>query len=164
MDAVPPDRWSSKSPCQEWVARDIVVHVVGNQRGLLARLAGAEPQPIGESDDVVAAWHDASSAIESALDDPEQAAAPVPGPMGDMPLEQMVGRFMCMDMLVHTWDLARATGLDEGLDTDAVGHAYEAMKPMDAMIRQPGVFGPKIDPPAGADLQTEFLSFLGRTV
>jgi len=164
VDAVPADRWSSQSPCQEWAARDVVVHVVSNHRGLLAGVAGAEPQPVGDADDVVAAWHDASSAIESALDDPEKAATLVPGPMGQIPLEQMVGRLMCMDVLVHTWDLARAAGLDEGLDADAVGHAYEAMKPLDAMIRQPGVFGPKIDPPAGADLQTEFLSFLGRTV
>jgi hypothetical protein len=35
---------------------------------------------------------------------------------------------------------------------------------MDAMIRQPGVFGPKIDPAEGDDLQTEFLKFLGRAV
>jgi uncharacterized protein (TIGR03086 family) len=113
---------------------------------------------------VVAAWHDANRAIESALDDPEKAATLVPGPIGQMPIEQMVGHFMCMDVLVHTWDLARAAGLDEALDSDAVGRAYEAMKPMDAMIRQPGVFGPKVDPPGGSDLQTEFLSFLGRTV
>jgi hypothetical protein len=32
------------------------------------------------------------------------------------------------------------------------------------MLRQPGAFGPKVDPPAGADLQTEFLCFLGRRV
>ena len=38
------------------------------------------------------------------------------------------------------------------------------MKPMDAMIRQPGVFGPKVECAADADTQTQFLSFLGRKV
>jgi hypothetical protein len=33
---------------------------------------------------------------------------------------------------------------------------------MDAMIRQPGIFGPKLDPPPGADEQTQLLYFLGR--
>ena len=33
---------------------------------------------------------------------------------------------------------------------------------MDVMIRQPNVFGPKLEPPPGVDLQTEFLYFLGR--
>jgi len=43
-----------------------------------------------------------------------------------------------------------------------VAHAYEGIKPMDAMLRRPGVFADKIVPPEGADLQTEFLCFLGR--
>jgi len=68
------------------------------------------------------------------------------------------------DVLVHTWDLARALGGDEHLDQDAVGHAYEGLKPMDAMIRMPGVFDAKIAAPADADIQTQFLNFLGRTV
>src|ERR1700722_2307711 len=42
------------------------------------------------------------------------------------------------------------------LDEDCVSRAYEGRKPMDAMIRQPNVFGPKLDPPTGANLQTEF--------
>jgi hypothetical protein len=67
-----------------------------------------------------------------------------------------------MDLLVHTWDLARTIGADERLDEDSVRQAYEALKPMDAMIRQPNFFGPKLDPPNDADLQTEFLYFLGR--
>jgi hypothetical protein len=33
---------------------------------------------------------------------------------------------------------------------------------MDAAIRQPGVFGPKLAPPADADEQTQLLYFLGR--
>lgn len=59
-------------------------------------------------------------------------------------------------------DVARTVGANERLDEDSVRHAYEALKPMDAMIRQPNVFGPKLEPPPGADLQTEFLYFLGR--
>ncbi|MFZ0121265.1 MAG: hypothetical protein WAN20_03420 [Pseudonocardiaceae bacterium] len=56
----------------------------------------------------------------------------------------------------------RATGLDERINADAVGHAYEGLKPMDAMMRGPGMFKDKVTPPPGADLQTEFLCFLGR--
>jgi hypothetical protein len=55
-------------------------------------------------------------------------------------------------------------GGDEKLDADAVSGAYSGLKPLDAMIRRPGVFGPQVDAPAGADEQAELLSFLGRTV
>ena len=82
--------------------------------------------------------------------------------MGDMPASQIIGRFLASDVLVHTWDLARAVGGDERLDATAVTQAYSGLKPMDAMIRQPGVFGPKVEPAADADEQEEFLNFLGR--
>jgi len=76
----------------------------------------------------------------------------------------LIGRLIATDVLVHTWDLARAVGGDERLDLAAVSDAYSGLKPMDEMIRRPGVFGPKIEPPAHADEQTEFLCFLGRRV
>ena len=50
------------------------------------------------------------------------------------------------------------------LDQDAVGHAFEGLKPVDAMLRREGVFGEKVEPPEGADQQTQLLCFLGRQV
>ncbi len=154
--------WSAASPCEGWVARDIVAHVVGGHRRLLAGPDG--PAELGADEDVVEAWTSATTGLHAALLDPERAAATLQGPFGPMPLEQLVGRLICTDTLVHTWDLARATGQNEALDADAVAGAYEGLKPLDAMIRNPGFFGPKIDTPEGADLQTEFLQFLGRAV
>ena len=57
-----------------------------------------------------------------------------------------------------------AVGGDEQLDADAVSGAYSGLKPMDAMIRMPGVFGPKVESAPDASEQTQFLNFLGRTV
>lgn len=56
---------------------------------------------------------------------------------------------MTMDLLVHTWDLARAMGADERLDEEIVREAFEALKPMDAMIRQPNVCGPRLEAAPG---------------
>jgi hypothetical protein len=33
--------------------------------------------------------------------------------MGQIPLDQQVGRFSTPDVLIHTWDLAKAAGIDE---------------------------------------------------
>jgi uncharacterized protein (TIGR03086 family) len=94
--------------------------------------------------------------------DPEALAKELDGPTGKMSAEEIIGRYVTMDVLVHTWDLARSVNADEHLDEDSVRRAYEALRPMDEMIRQPGVFAPKLEAPADADLQTEFLYFLGR--
>ncbi len=160
--AMTPDKWEAQSPCELWNARDVVAHVVENHRGVVAGVRGGEPKPLGADEDPKHAWEDVSRAIAEITGDPEEAAKEIDGPVGKMPAGQLIGRFVTMDLLVHTWDLARAVGADEQLDADSVHYAYEALKPMDAMIRQPNVFGPKLEPPAGADTQTEFLYFLGR--
>ncbi len=61
----------------------------------------------------------------------------------------MIDRFVTVDPLVHTWDLARAFGADARLDEDAVRRASHSIRPMDAMIRRPNLFGPGLDPPDG---------------
>ena len=162
VQATPPDSWNGGSPCTEWKARDVVAHVVDNHRRLIAEVAGVESKPMTADEDPKAAWTSAYATMRELTEDPEAMARSVQGPMGPMPLEQMLPQFVCMDMLVHTWDLARAVGGDERLDEESVQDAYETLKPMDTMIRQPNVFGPKLDPPPGADVQTEFLYFLGR--
>lgn len=162
VQAAPPDSWNSQSPCTEWKARDIVAHVVDNHRRLIAEVAGGEPKPMAPDDDPKAAWASVYDAMRNLTADPEAMARSVQGPVGPMPLGQLVPRLVCMDMLVHTWDLARAVGGDERLDEESVRIAYETLKPMDEMMRQPNVFGPRLDPPPGADVQTEFLYFLGR--
>ena len=104
----------------------------------------------------------ASRTVDEITGDTEALAREVDGPTGMMAVGEIIGRFVTMDLLVHTWDLARTVGADEHLDRDAVRRAYDELKPMDAMIRRPNVFGPKLEPPPGSDLQTEFLYFLGR--
>ncbi len=160
--AVTPDKWDAQSPCERWRARDVVAHVVEGHRGVIAAVRGGDSTPLGADDNPKEAWEEASRAIDEITADPEALAKEIDGPTGRMPAGEIIGRFVTMDLLVHTWDLARTVGADERLDEDIVRDAYEALKPMDAMIRQPNVFGPKQEPPPGADLQTEFLYFLGR--
>ena len=160
--AVAPDQWGAQSPCEQWTARDIVVHVVQNHRGVIASVRGGESEPLGADEDPKQAWESASRAISEITGDPESVGKEIEGPTGKMPAGQIIGQFMTMDVLVHTWDLARTIGADERLDEESVSRAYEALKPMDAMIRQPLIFGPKLEAPTDADVQTEFLYFLGR--
>ncbi len=158
------DKWAAPAPCEGWTARDVAAHVIDSQRGIVAAFDGVEPQPLPADADPKAAWNESYTALLDRLADPDNLQKQVPGPMGPMPAEMIIGRLMASDVLIHTWDLARATGQDERLDQDAVEHAYAGLKPVEAMIRRPGVFGPAVEPPDGADLQTEFLCFLGRTV
>ena len=157
------DRWASPSPCDDWTARDVVAHVGNNLNRVSAGMSGGEPHEIGADEDISSAWAQSRDSFLGALPNAD-LATPMPTPFGPMPAEQFIGRFICTDVLVHTWDLARAVGADETLDSTAVEAAYSGLKPMDAMIRMPGVFGAKVEPQPGCSTQTEFLNFLGRTV
>lgn len=164
VHGAPADSWANQTPCEQWTARDVVTHVGNNLFGIAAGLGGGgEARQISPDEDIVSAWDDARERFLSALPTADFSTN-LPGPFGPMPAEELIGRLISTDVLVHTWDLARAVGGDEKLDEGAVSGAYAGLKPMDEMIRRPGVFGPKIEPPAGADEQTKFLCFLGRRV
>lgn len=162
VKAVAPEQWDLQSPCEKWKARDIVAHIVEGHRGVIAAVRGGESTPLGPDEDPKKAWEDASRAMDEIAGNPEEIAKEMDGPTGKMPAGEIINRFVTMDVLVHTWDLARTVGADERLDADSVQRAYDTLKPMDAMIRMPNVFADKIEPPPGADVQTEFLYFLGR--
>jgi hypothetical protein len=81
----------------------------------------------------------------------------------DMPGAQLLG-FRVGDLLVHSWDLARAIGADESLDPEVVAVVATNIEPMRPFIGQVGMFG---DGPSGtldksADAQTALLDLMGR--
>jgi uncharacterized protein (TIGR03086 family) len=163
VDHVPAGAWDSPSPCEGWVARDIVGHLVDWISAFPLSRAGVDP-PAGPpvADDPVGGWHALDDVIRTALADPAVASRPMDTPMGPVTFEQAVTTFCLPDILVHTWDLARATGLDERLDAGEVHQLLEGIQPMDAVIRQSGQYGPRVEVPDDADEQTKLIAFTGR--
>lgn len=163
LEHLPPTAWPAQTPCTEWTVRDLVTHVVGVHRRVLALLDGSEPAGLGPDDDLVALWKVGSTAVQAAVDDEATASRVVSGMMGDQPFERLVSTLLCTDTLVHTWDLARATGQDQRLDPGAVARSMEFLSAVGDAMRRPGGFGPKIEPAPDADDQTRFLNFAGRS-
>jgi uncharacterized protein (TIGR03086 family) len=160
--AVPEDRWSSQSPCEEWTARDVVKHVVATQ-GMFLGFVGGEPGDIPEADEnPLGAWDAACSAVQRGLEDPEVAKAEFEGFSGKSTFEAAVNRFLCMDLVVHGWDLARAAGLDDRIEAQDVARVNEQARAFGDMLRSPRAFGPEVQPPSDADDQTKLLAYLGR--
>lgn len=162
VQAAPSDSWGNVAPCEGWTAVDVVAHVANNCSRLTAALTKSSPAAFDASD-VVASWNPIRDGFIAALSSGD-LSAPIPGPAGEMPAEQMIGRFVANDILIHTWDLARAVGGDERLDPTAVSGAFSGLKMVADMMRRPGVFGPAVEASPGDDEQTQFLKFVGRQV
>jgi uncharacterized protein (TIGR03086 family) len=161
--AVPEGAWDNPAPCEGWVARDVVRHLTEWLPGFFFGRWDLDEPPIPSADDdPVAAWMAVDGAIQAFLDDPATAGGTRDTPIGPSSFEAAVDMICTPDVLVHTWDLARATGQDETLDPDAVHRFVESMEPADEAMRSSGHYGPRIAVPDGADEQTRLIAFVGR--
>lgn len=156
--------WDAPAPPEGWTARDVVGHLVTWFPSFLEGGAGIRLAAGPDVDtDPVAAWQVHSDAVQQLLDDPGTAGRMLSNPhTGDVPLDVAVDMFYTADVFLHTWDLARATGQDETLDTDRCAQMLAGMEPMDGVLRGSGQYGPRVDVPDDADVQTRLLAFIGR--
>jgi uncharacterized protein (TIGR03086 family) len=163
VEQVPDGAWDDPAPCEGWVARDVVGHLVEWMPALVLGGGGIPlPRTPSVENDPPGAWRTVDAALQGALDDPELAAREFDSPAGHLSVEQAIGMLCIGDVLVHTWDLARATGLDETLDPDEVHELYVAMEAVDQLLRDSGQYGPKVEVPDDADEQTKLIAFTGR--
>jgi len=150
---------AAASPCEGWSARDVVTHTI-DAVVMVSDFVG-EPTDDDPDGALLARFDAAIASLRAKVEDPELGTTVVQSPFGDLALKQLVSSIVVHDLLVHTWDLARATGGDEELDPELCAHTLEAMGPMDDQLRGHG-FAEKVPAAAGADVQTEMLNFLGR--
>ncbi|MER6375826.1 TIGR03086 family metal-binding protein [Streptomyces mirabilis] len=164
VHGVRPGAWDNPAPCEGWVARDVVRHLVEWFPDFLKAGAGVElPKGPAVDDDPVAAWTVHSDGVQALLDDPATAHRMLSNQhIGEVPLDQAVDRFYTADVFMHTWDLARATGQEERLDPGRCAQLLDGMLPLDDVLRKSGQYGPRVEVPESADVQTRLLAFIGR--
>jgi uncharacterized protein (TIGR03086 family) len=162
LEAVGPHDWSNPTCCEGWDVAKLVDHAIGAQR-MVPRALGATGAIDTTGDDLVLVWKTVRGGADAALGAPGAFDELVRLPFGEMKASDGIA-FPMSDLLVHTWDLARAIGANDRLQTEACEKALADLEPIDELLRGPGLYGPKLEPAAGADVQDRLLAFLGRTV
>ena len=141
--------WDRRSPCDEWDARGVLEHVIGFHDVLLLRPLGLKPDR--PRDDPQARWRCTYDALAAAF---ESGAAAGLDAYRLMPA-------LTRDVLVHTWDLARAVGADDRLDPGWCQLCYGGL-PADLQSSASGMFGAPIAVDDETDVQARLLARLGR--
>lgn len=163
VHAMADEAWDRPTPCEGWVARDVVGHLVEWVPAMIGKADIAFPGMDAQADPV-GAWTALDSTLQAALDDPAVATRRFDaGPPGELEVQSAIGMLVLGDLLIHTWDLARAGGLDETLPADIVTEMLVGMEPLDEMLRSSGHYGPRVVVPDAADDQTKLIAFTGRT-
>ena len=167
--AAPADRWRSPSPCEDWRAIDVVQHVLDMHAAMLRPLERPLTDAPAVDVDPLAAFRSARHDLMEVLADDEVARSDVPTPVGTMTLAEHIDQVASEDLVIHGWDLARATGQEHQLDPEEVERMWPAAQEMDERMRTPGafgpgivVFGPVVEVPADAPMSDRLLGLLGR--
>lgn len=154
------DGWDRPTPCEGWVARDVVAHLADWTPFLLL---GVGRTPPDMSLSPMERWRFVAAALEAILVEPAEAATEIEtGPPGRMPVSRAIAMFVTGDVVFHTWDLARSIDLSVDLDAEILADQLAGMEPLEAEIRASGHFGARIEIPAGATVAERALAFTGR--
>jgi uncharacterized protein (TIGR03086 family) len=164
LDAVPATGWAGPSPCEGWSAADVVGHLIGTQREFLT----THGVDVGEAPDVAAdpaaAWRAHAATVAEALSDDAVPTREFDGFFGPTTVGAAFQQFYIWDMLVHRWDVARATGVETAL-TDAELDRIEAgADSFGPTLYMDGVCQAAVEVPEHADREARTLARLGRAV
>ncbi len=164
IENVAADAWTNQSPCEQWTARDVVRHVVdthGTFQSLIGRTLVDHPSV---DDDPLGAFVAVRDQMQADLADPAKVDQEYDGRLGRSTFGKAVDGFICFDLVIHGWDLSRATGQYDIIDPADVAQVQAQVDAMGEVMRANGVIGPAVEVPAGASAQDRLLGALGRRV
>jgi uncharacterized protein (TIGR03086 family) len=169
VNGVAADRWHTATPCADWDARALTSHLVSGNLWAAELAAGGTIESVGRRLDgdllgsgPAAAYAQSATAAAAAFRRPGALEAPCAVSYGPVPGSVYAGhRFL--DVLVHGWDLAVATGQDYVLDPELMQACQQVIEPQLEAFRSAGALAPQVAVPADASEQTRFLALLGRT-
>ena len=159
-------KWERRSPCDAWDARGVLEHVIGFHDVLLLRPMGLKPDR--PRDDPQLRWELTYDRLDKAFD-PEkrlfERVVDVPA-LGNDPATQLDARKLVpnltRDVLVHTWDLARAVNADDRLNPYWCELFYADLPTDPDALSGSGMFHPAVAVDDEADVQSRLLARLGR--
>lgn len=161
VEGVRPDQRHLPTPCTEWDTQALVDHLVAGAEYLRAALAGTAPGPVAGA--TAAGYRARLRDVADAAADPAALARRCMSPLGFewSAGEAFAGTFM--DTLIHTWDLATATGQDATLDPALVEACTALFLPeMPERGRAAGLVGPAVEVGPDASPQDRLLAAMGR--
>lgn len=161
-EGVRPDQLALPTPCSAWTVQGLLDHLVRGTVYLESAISGTPVEP--STGTTAADYRAGRDACMAGLRDPAVLSRICQSPLGAdwTVLEATAGTFM--DTLVHTWDLATATGQPADLDPLLVDACTEMFLPeTPERGRAAGIVGPAVTVGDDATPQDRLLGAMGRT-
>ncbi|MFI6776853.1 TIGR03086 family metal-binding protein [Nocardia sp. NPDC050412] len=169
VGAIADDHLTASTPCTDTSVRDLLAHVVGlteafRQAATKEAVGRSVPPAVGPQSDLPADWRFRISAQLKALVESWRDPAAWDGETeaGGVTAPAVVMAAIALDeIVIHTWDLARATGQQPDVDPAHLAILLEFLRdtPPEGT---PGMFGPVIQVPDTAPLLDRIVGLTGR--
>jgi uncharacterized protein (TIGR03086 family) len=158
IERITPEQHGLPTPCEGWDVTTLVTHVTGGLDNTISMTRGEQPDwktafpPLG--DDWAAAFRTKAGTLLNTWHTADAAQRPH--------IEMQIA-----EHAVHTWDIARATGMpDADLDPAIAEHALawsrEALKPEWRGAGGGGAFGDEVPVPDDAPVYDRLAGWFGR--
>lgn len=168
--AISTDQLSARTPCAEYDVRALINHLLfwGPSLEAAGRKEVVPPPAAGESE-VDLTEDDWAATLTAQLDRTAatwsaqaawEGATRMAGPT-EMPAT-VIGGMIVIEMSVHTWDLATATGQPLDLDDELLSYLHDQVTAGAEMGRQYGVYGPEVSVSPDASTLDRILGLTGR--
>lgn len=167
---IKPDQLGARTPCAEFDVRGLVNHLLfwgpslvgAADKELVTPPAKSESEVDLTEGDWAAALLAHVGAATSAWSDPAawQGMTRMGGPM-ELPAE-LVGGMLAGELVLHGWDLARATGQRPEWDEELAGYVRAEVARSAEQGRAMGIYGPEVTVPSGASELDRALALSGR--
>ncbi|MFD0199265.1 MULTISPECIES: TIGR03086 family metal-binding protein [Saccharothrix] len=168
---VKPDQLDAPTPCTEFDVRELVNHLLfwGPSLSAAGRKQPAPPLPAAAEADVDLTAGDWTADLLGLLRDRAEAWAEPSAWEGTTTLGSpqalpaaMIGAMVLGETVVHTWDLAQATGQVVSWDADVLEFLHADLLETAPMGREMGLYGPEVEVPADAPLIDRIVGLTGR--
>jgi uncharacterized protein (TIGR03086 family) len=166
---ISPGRWHADTPCAGWDTRALLNHVVSGNLWAAELVAGATIDSVGTrldgdvlGPDPAGAYAASAKAAAAAFRCPGALDAPCAVSYGPIP-GSVYARHRFIDVFIHGWDLATATGQETALDARLMQACWQVMEPELELFRRVGALAAELPVPPDTTPQTRFLAMLGRS-
>lgn len=154
-------QYDAATPCEGWSVRDVVDHAIDTERAFLAQRGldiGVDP----DRTEPAVAWRAHAAGVGATLSRDGVADTAYDGYFGPTTVADTMADFYGWDLVIHGWDIARATGQDWTIDDDEAARLGATADGWGPALHSEGVCGPEVSVAADASPQDRLLARLGR--
>lgn len=153
--------WQAQTPVADWKAADVVEHLLGWFPPALGAWS-SHPVELDPAAPMAERWDQLSAHVQAILDDPVASATPMSGgPFQGQPVGVGIDMVYTADVIMHTWDLAQAGGIEVEYDQEYAAAALAGMRPIEQVLRDSGHYGPGVETDSEEPM-VQLMAFVGR--